>query len=152
MIIRLNTTKGEPRHDALSNTTIKLKECHINSQVTQKNNLVGFLGIFLVSMLFVPTVSAQEATIPDWIKNNAGWWADGQIDDSSFVSGLQWLISNGIIMMELEVVNEDLDEEGRLAGGILTGQNCSKEIDRDGDKVPDNLDAEGSINWSHCTV
>ena len=148
----MNTTKGEPRHDALSNTTIKLKECHINSQVTQKNNLVGFLGIFLVSMLFVPTVSAQEATIPDWIKNNAGWWADGQIDDSSFVSGLQWLISNGIIMMELEVVNEDLDEEGRLAGGILTGQNCSKEIDRDGDKVPDNLDAEGSINWSHCTV
>ena len=32
---------------------------------------------------------------PDWIKNNAGWWADGQIDDGSFVSGLQWLISNG---------------------------------------------------------
>ncbi|SVC48520.1 uncharacterized protein METZ01_LOCUS301374, partial [marine metagenome] len=35
--------------------------------------------------------------IPSWIKNNAGWWADGQIDDSSFVSGLQWLISNGIM-------------------------------------------------------
>ena len=25
------------------------------------------------------------------------WWADGQIDDGSFVSGLQWLISNGIM-------------------------------------------------------
>ena len=35
--------------------------------------------------------------IPGWIKNNAAWWADGQIDDSSFVSGLQWLISNGIM-------------------------------------------------------
>ena len=35
--------------------------------------------------------------VPNWIKNNAGWWADGQIDDSSFVSGLQWLISNGIM-------------------------------------------------------
>jgi len=35
--------------------------------------------------------------IPDWIKNNAGWWADGLIDDGSFVSGIQWLISNGII-------------------------------------------------------
>ena len=22
------------------------------------------------------------------------WWADGQIDDSSFVLGIQWLISN----------------------------------------------------------
>ena len=38
-----------------------------------------------------------ETSIPSWIKNNAGWWADGQIDDSSFVSGLQWLISNGIM-------------------------------------------------------
>jgi len=38
-----------------------------------------------------------ETSIPSWIKNNAGWWADGQIDDSSFVSGIQWLISNGIM-------------------------------------------------------
>ena len=36
-------------------------------------------------------------TIPAWIKNNAGWWADRQIDDGSFVSGVQWLISNGIM-------------------------------------------------------
>jgi len=39
----------------------------------------------------------EKNTIPSWIKNNAGWWADGQIDDGSFVSGLQWLISNGIM-------------------------------------------------------
>jgi len=38
-----------------------------------------------------------ETSIPDWIKNNAGWWADGQIDDNTYVSGLQWLISNGIM-------------------------------------------------------
>jgi len=39
----------------------------------------------------------EERTIPYWIKNNAGWWAEGQIDDGSFVSGVQWLISNGIM-------------------------------------------------------
>ena len=39
----------------------------------------------------------NDIVIPSWIKNNAGWWADGQIDDGSFVSGLQWLISNGIM-------------------------------------------------------
>jgi len=38
-----------------------------------------------------------ETSIPSWIKNNAGWWADGQIDDSSFVSGIQWLISNDVM-------------------------------------------------------
>jgi len=42
-------------------------------------------------------VASCLTSIPGWIKNNAGWWADGQIDDSSFVSGLQWLISNGIM-------------------------------------------------------
>ena len=41
--------------------------------------------------------AGSDDAIPSWIKNNAGWWADGQIDDNSFVSGLQWLISNGIM-------------------------------------------------------
>jgi len=44
-----------------------------------------------------PPPPPAETSIPGWIKNNAGWWADGQIDDGSFVSGLQWLISNGIM-------------------------------------------------------
>jgi len=45
----------------------------------------------------VSTPPPVETSIPAWIKNNAGWWADGQIDDGSFVSGIQWLISNGIM-------------------------------------------------------
>ena len=47
--------------------------------------------------IVVGSSDENETAIPDWIKNNAGWWADGQIDDNSFVSGLQWLISNGIM-------------------------------------------------------
>ena len=35
--------------------------------------------------------------IPSWIKNNAGWWADGSIDDNSFVQGIQFLIKEGIM-------------------------------------------------------
>ena len=35
--------------------------------------------------------------IPEWIKNNARWWANGQIDDNSFVQGLQFLIKEGIM-------------------------------------------------------
>jgi hypothetical protein len=35
--------------------------------------------------------------IPDWIRNNAGWWADGQITDSDFVQGIQYLIKEGIM-------------------------------------------------------
>ena len=39
--------------------------------------------------------------IPVWIKNNAGWWADGQIDDAEFLTGMHFLIKNGIIMIEV---------------------------------------------------
>jgi len=42
-------------------------------------------------------VTEEAADIPFWIRNNAGWWAEGQLSDSDFVSGIQWLIANGII-------------------------------------------------------
>ena len=117
-----------------------------------KSGLVILFGIFLFSMGFTLNASAQQAIIPDWIKNNAGWWSSGLIDDDSFVSGIQWLISNGIIILELEIDYQEQDQEGRIAGGILTGENCNTEIDKDGDKVPDDLDPEGLIDWSHCTI
>jgi hypothetical protein len=39
----------------------------------------------------------QKAPIPSWIKNNAEWWAAGQIDDSSFVQGIQYLIKENVL-------------------------------------------------------
>ncbi len=39
----------------------------------------------------------SEIEIPSWVKNNAGWWATGQIGDSDFVSGIEYLISEEII-------------------------------------------------------
>ena len=62
-----------------------------------KHILLFVLVVSLVGILMVPIASSQEATVPSWIKNNAGWWAGGQIDDSSFVSGIQWLILNDVI-------------------------------------------------------
>ena len=41
--------------------------------------------------------TAPTEAIPEWIKNNAGWWADGAIDDNSFVQGIQFLIKEGIM-------------------------------------------------------
>ena len=35
--------------------------------------------------------------IPEWIRNNAKWWADGSITDQDYIKGLQYLISQGIL-------------------------------------------------------
>ncbi len=46
------------------------------------------------------TVSQSSSnTIPAWVKNNAGWWAQGQIGDGDFVKGIQYLINAGIIQV-----------------------------------------------------
>jgi len=48
-----------------------------------------------------PTQEVQTPTvIPSWIKNNAGWWAEGAIDDDSFVQGIQFLIKEGIMRVQ----------------------------------------------------
>jgi len=39
----------------------------------------------------------ETPTIPSWIKNNAGWWADGTIDDKSFIQGIQFLVKEDIL-------------------------------------------------------
>jgi len=39
----------------------------------------------------------EERTIPYWVKNNAGWWAEDKISDDDFTSGIEYLIKNKII-------------------------------------------------------
>ncbi|KAG2472461.1 MAG: hypothetical protein NPMRD2_380001 [Nitrosopumilales archaeon] len=50
-------------------------------------------------MSIPPTESGTSSSqdIPNWIRNNAEWWSNDQITDSDFVSGIQYLISNGIM-------------------------------------------------------
>ena len=48
----------------------------------------------------VPVNEKNESVdyeIPNWIRDNARWWADGLITDQDYISGLQYLISEGIL-------------------------------------------------------
>jgi hypothetical protein len=62
------------------------------------DNLQTFSGI--ASTSFNIGSGTVQNEIPSWIKNNAGWWADGSIDDNSFVQGIQYLIKEGIMKIE----------------------------------------------------
>ena len=59
-------------------------------------------------------VGQSETSIPSWFKNNAGWGADGQIDDGSFVSGIQWLITN-------EIMTIPPTEQGTGSDNVIPG-------------------------------
>ena len=66
--------------------------------VSMSHLLIPFFIIFTAAIL-IPNAFAQEATIPSWIKNNAGWWASDQIPDSAFLQGIQYLIKEGIMVI-----------------------------------------------------
>jgi secreted PhoX family phosphatase len=37
--------------------------------------------------------------IPSWVKNDAKWWSEGTISDQTFVSGIQYMIKEGVIIV-----------------------------------------------------
>ena len=55
-------------------------------------------------------LSQSVEKVPSWIKNNAGWWANGDIDDDSFVQGIQFLIKEKIIEIDQSKSSEKSDK------------------------------------------
>ena len=53
----------------------------------------------------------EEHTIPYWIKNNAGWWADNKISDDDFTSGIEYMIENNIIKVSTQTNSELVQKE-----------------------------------------
>ena len=66
-----------------------------------------FALVFCIVMT-IPSVFAEE-NVPNWVKNNAGWWADDLISDNEFVNALEFLIKEGIIKIDAKAASEKLD-------------------------------------------
>ena len=82
------------------------KRCHHTSDVhvpsEQSTSLVKFdiktQESFTSTTGNVGTSSNPNMiSIPSWVKNNAKYWHDGSIDDSTFAQGIQYMIKQGII-------------------------------------------------------
>ncbi len=44
-------------------------------------------------------VEEKIILVPDWVKNNSGWWSDGLLSDEEFVNSIKFLIQKEIIMI-----------------------------------------------------
>ena len=63
-------------------------------------SIILILSFSLIgSGILVPNSSAQDAQIPNWIKNVAGWWASGFVSENEFLTGTEYLINNNIIYL-----------------------------------------------------
>jgi len=77
----------------------------------QFENLNGSDLANAIFPVVVNRISVDETSIPAWIKNNAGWWATDQIDDSSFLKGIQYLIQEGIMIIPATETTEPVNSQ-----------------------------------------
>jgi len=75
-------------------------------------SIVLILSFSLIgSGILVPNSFAQDAQIPNWIKNVAGWWGSGDISENEFVTGIEYLINNNIILLDFVPCNYKIQSQ-----------------------------------------
>ena len=82
--------------------------------IFQKRFLLVLIMFFslIASTILIPNSSAQEDTqIPDWIKNVAGWWANGEIPENQFLDAIGYLINNNIISIPFMPCSEKTESQ-----------------------------------------
>ena len=76
--------------------SFKLDNIAVPSNTTPVSEPKGQPQIELPSLKL--EVEPPDSTqIPEWVRGNAEWWAQGAIGDSDFASGIQYLIKEGIM-------------------------------------------------------
>ena len=75
--------------------------------VTDKDFARAIEYLIQREIIKIPYTEPGEETIssiPEWVKNNAGWWIEGKISDTEFTMALQYLVKTGIITVNLTSV------------------------------------------------
>ena len=102
-----------------------------------------FLSVLVILALIplVPSILSDplnqplgDFDIPIWVKNTAGWWSDDKIPDVTFVASIRYLMSQGIIHVEREQVEEPeiVLEEIKEFHIVVNEHNCGE-----------------CLNWAH---
>ena len=70
--------------------------------------IIAIVIVFGIGIGLSLSVSAEEGLIPTWIKSTASFWVEGDISDSEFITALQFLVKEGILVIPSEQ-NEKTD-------------------------------------------
>ena len=103
------TQNGKTIHQQSGKST-ESKEQFNTAEVTIPEGVSGIVSVNFDNLdgnelartsfpIIIDRIGGEEISIPEWIRNNAAWWADGQIDDGTFIQGIEYLIKNDIILI-----------------------------------------------------
>jgi|SRR5579883_1482948 len=63
---------------------------------------------------------AYADSIPAWVKNNAKWWSEDQINDKEFVGSIQYLIQSNIIKIPTSSQNTNATKSDHIPKWVKT--------------------------------
>lgn len=92
-------------------------------QISEAEFLAGIAYLISSGIITVPddpapgggpgdAAGAQEEGVPEWVKNNAAWWADDLISDDDFLNGIQYLVWAGLITVSVPAESGNAAEAG----------------------------------------
>jgi len=92
----------------------------------------------------IPLPIAQpQIVLPNWIKNNAGWWASDQITDTDFADGIEFMIKEGYIKIPPTETSETT--ESGTPNREREKKQCKKQI-REFHLIIDGFNSVGDSN------
>lgn len=73
------------------------------------------LCVALISGM-ISQINAEQFMIPHWIKNNAKWWYQDQIQDSEFIKVIQYLVESKIMIVPS--ISENVNKENKIPSWV----------------------------------
>ena len=74
----------------------------------------GHILVILVIGISITTVlsiqAQQDSNIPQWVKNTALWWGQGDISDADYISGIEFLIDKKILRVSTSQDSRDMQD------------------------------------------
>jgi plastocyanin len=98
--------------------------------------------VFSILLVSFTVNEAVAESVPEWIKNNALWYGQGDISEAEFLNAIKFLIEEGIIVLDTEIVSEIME-------ATIVIPNGNFDVSGSGFYLPLNLEisTNTSVTW-----
>ena len=85
-----------------------------NDEISEKEFLTALeymINHNIISLVTIPCSTlgtSSNESVPDWVKHNAGWWSENLIEDTDFISGIEYLMKKQIIAIDNKKILSDV--------------------------------------------
>ena len=95
-VVRTFTVEVLPPRASIPSSVKSSASSWCNDEIDRSDFAKSLESLITKKIIVLPKSLVTGAEqIPPWFKNNTCWWVTGKISDDDFVSGIQYLISNG---------------------------------------------------------